>query len=445
MRALLRNRILFAFTTVLVGGVAPTACSSETGEKAGGLAGCTGSSCGTCDTDTACPAGSYCKNGSCEQECAPGGTMCGSGMQCVSGRCTSAGSGGSAGSGSGGSGAVAGGPVIDVTDAGTDQETVDADACASTKVELSSETPNVLLLVDRSGSMADELSGGVSRWAAVRSALVDPTTGLVPMLQAQVNLGLALYTGPDRGTVGDMATVGTDNEDFVQTESCPYLVQVPIAANNATAIEGAYNPLVMSQDAKGQTPTGESIEAAAPALLALDATAYPGRKVIVLATDGEPDLCADGNDENGGRMRSIEAVQAAFAMGITTFVISVGSQVGEQHLHELANLGQGFSVDDPADRFYRAADAASLAQAFEDIVNGVRSCVFTLDGRVTTDGSEGSVTLDGDPLTQDDADGWRLNSPTEVEFLGSACDLIKSGDHLVDVSFPCDVIVPVPK
>jgi hypothetical protein len=173
--------------------------------------------------------------------------------------------------------------------------------------------------------------------------------------------------------------------------------------------------------------------------------AFPGRKVLVLATDGEPDLCADGDDEEGGRMRSVEEVQAAFDLGVTTYVISVGNDVGEQHLRELANLGQGFPMDDATDRFYRANDAASLAQAFEDIVNGVRDCVFTLDGMVKGTGSDGSVTVDGAALPFGDPNGWRLNDPSTVELTGKACDLVKMGDHEVDISFPCGVIIVVPK
>jgi hypothetical protein len=292
--------------------------------------------------------------------------------------------------------------------------------------------------------MAADVEGGISRWEAVRAALVDPTTGIVPQLQAQVNLGLTLYTGPDQGTIGNDDTVGMEDPDFIETEVCPYLVQVPIALNNFTPIETAYRPLVIRNNSRGQTPTGESIEASVPALTGLDPVAFPGRKVLVLATDGEPDLCADGDDEEGGRMRSVEAVQAAFDLGVTTYVISVGDDVGEQHLRELANLGQGFPADDPMDRFYRANDAASLAQAFEDIVNGVRDCVFTLDGMVTGTGDDGSVTVDGTTLTFGDPNGWRLNDPTTVELTGTACELVRMGDHQIDISFPCGVVIPIP-
>jgi hypothetical protein len=321
----------------------------------------------------------------------------------------------------------------------------DADACAQTSVEHSTEVPNVLLLIDRSGSMAEDLEDEVSRWRSLRTSLLDPTTGLVPSVDGLVNLGLALYTGPDRGSIGLESTATEPDPDFVETEVCPYLVQVPIAANNGAAIEARYLPLDIRPRSLGQTPTGESLEAALPALTGLDATLYPGRKVIVLATDGEPDLCADGDDEEGGRDRSVAAVQAAFTAGITTFVISVGDNVGENHLRELANLGQGFPAADPMDRFYRAANTASLAQAFDDIVNGVRSCIFTLDGMVTGDGHDGSVTIDGVSVVRNDPNGWRLNGPSEVELLGTSCDLVKMGDHMIDVSFPCGVVIPNPR
>jgi hypothetical protein len=321
----------------------------------------------------------------------------------------------------------------------------EVDACAETSVDLTTETPNVLLLVDRSGSMSGELTDALSRWTAVRNALVDPTAGLVPLVHTQVNLGLALYTGPDRGSVGLESTLETTDPDYIETEVCPYLVSVPVAPSNAPAITSAYVPLEIRPMSMGQTPTGESVEAALPALTTLDPVLYPGPRVLVLATDGEPDLCEDGDDEEGGRDRSVAAIQAAFDAGITTYVISVGDDVGVDHLRELANIGQGFPAGDMEDRFYNAADSASLAQAFEDIVNGVRSCTFALDGMVTGDGAEGTVTVDGTVLVQNDLNGWRLNGPSEVEILGTTCEILKSGEHSIDVRFPCDVIEPIPK
>jgi hypothetical protein len=428
-----------AMATALAGG----ACSSQTGpQEAQELPS------GACSSDAQCALGSYCGDGRCKKDCTAPNTGCAAGQQCTEkGRCmdsSSGGNGGGAGTGSNGK-AGSGNIPIPVQEGGVGDAMEEADACAETSVELSTEPPNVLLLVDRSGSMAKELADGISRWSSLRSALIDPATGLVASVQASVNLGLALYTGPDRGAVGLESTATEPDPDYVETEVCPYLVEVAIAPSNGAAIQAAYLPAEIRPNSLGSTPTGESLEAALPALTGLDPALYPGRKVIVLATDGEPDICADNNDEVTGRERSVAAVEAAFAEGITTFVISVGDEIGDQHLREIANLGQGFPADDAMNRFYRADDATSLAQAFEDIVNGVRSCTFALEGVVTGDGHEGTVTVDGTVVVQNDPNGWRLNNPSEVELLGTVCELVKMGDHSIDVSFPCGIIEPVPR
>jgi hypothetical protein len=442
MMRLRRTMVAGFLGGALASGLTVVACSSKDPGESSELPPA------ACAADSECPLGRYCDQGRCKQDCVPGETTCGLGRTCTpTGRCQddgsgSGGSGGTSGGGKSGSGNI---PINPIPEGGLPDVMEEVDACAQTSVDLSTETPNVLLLVDRSGSMSTLLDSVSSRWTALRNALIDPTAGLVPTVQASVNLGLALYTGPDRGMVGLESTATEPDPDFVETEVCPYLVEVPIAPSNGAAITAAYVPEQIRPMSMGQTPTGESLEGALPALTSLDPMAYPGRKVIVLATDGEPDLCEDGNDEAGGRARSVAAVEAAFTAGVTTFVISVGDQVGEDHLRELANLGQGFPADDDMDRFYRADDAASLAQAFEDIVNGVRGCIFTLDGIVTGDGHEGTVTVDGTAVTQNDPNGWRLNNPSEVELLGTTCELVKTGDHAIDVSFPCGVIEPVPR
>src|SRR5690606_24450106 len=103
---------------------------------------------------------------------------------------------------------------------------------------------------------------------------------------------------------------------------------------------------------------------------------FPGPRVIVLATDGEPNTCASVTATQEGRRRSADAIRAAFDAGIQTFVISVGNEVGEDHLREIANLGQGFPANDPVARYYPANDPAQLTEAFDIIINGIRSCVF---------------------------------------------------------------------
>jgi hypothetical protein len=137
-------------------------------------------------------------------------------------------------------------------------------------------------------------------------------------------------------------------------------------------------------------------------------------------------------------MNAVVAVQEAFDVNIRTFVISVGNDVGVDHLRQLANVGQGFPADDPTDRFYVATAPATLAAALRTILGEVQTCTFVLDGDVDPDrAATASVTLDGTALGYGDPNGWQLNGTNQIELLGTACDLLKTGAHSVDIRFPC--------
>ncbi len=43
--------------------------------------------------------------------------------------------------------------------------------------------------------------------------------------------------------------------------------------------------------------------------------------------------------------------------------------------------------------------------------------------------------MDGKFLIYGDKDGWRLNTPSELELQGAACAAIKSGDHDLKIEF----------
>jgi hypothetical protein len=190
----------------------------------------------------------------------------------------------------------------------------------------------------------------------------------------------------------------------------------------------------------GDTPTGESITSVTKDLVAFN---QPGPKIIVLATDGEPDTCAVPNPQMG-QPESIKAAQDAFAAGVKTFVISVGAEVSDAHLQDVANAGAGLAIGG-ADKapFYKALDPQALVKAFDTIINGVRSCTLKLNGTIDQAGAaSGKVSLDGMLLGYNDPNGWRLAAPDEIELLGSSCDAIKMGDHLISVEFPCGIVVP---
>jgi hypothetical protein len=365
--------------------------------------------CGAaCDSLNPCSKGQHCGTDStCTAECIPNDSRCPGGQHCSdNGTCIQGPQIGNLGGSSSGGGSGIGG---------------DTGVCAMTDVDLGHQLPTVLLLVDQSASM-NEKFGTSDRWQTLRTALMDPTMGIVKTLESQVRFGLTLFSGRN-----GMAP-------------CPALTTVNPMLNNYAPIDTAYP--APTESIIDDTPTGESITAAANILKGVT---DPGPKVIVLATDGEPDTCAVPDPQTPeAKEMAIAAAQAAFAQGVFTFYISVGNEVSEDHAREMANVGQGYPRGDMTKRFYRANDQKELGDAFATIVNGVRSCSFSLNGTVK-DGSEvdGTVTLDGVTLKLGDADGWRLSSPSTIEFRGKACETVKDkNDHKVSARFPCGSIVP---
>jgi hypothetical protein len=297
--------------------------------------------------------------------------------------------------------------------------------CADVKINLDKQIPTVLLLVDQSGSMNAEFAGS-DRWQVLRSSLMNTDMGVVNTLQAQVRFGLALYSG-------------------VRDQPCPVITSVAPALNNYGAIDMAYP--VPTDAILDNTPTGESIDAASTLLQGVQEL---GQKVIVLATDGDPDSCAapDSNGTDPPREMSLEASQRAFQAGVFTFVISVAADADQAHLAELANVGQGYPRNDAMNRVYLANDQAQLATAFNTIVEGIRSCAFALNGTVNAGGeADGSVQLNGMPLSLNDANGWRLSSPSTIELVGTACETVQNSENVaLEATFPCgSIIVNPPK
>lgn len=301
----------------------------------------------------------------------------------------------------------------------------DAD-CPSLAVGLTAVTPTVLLLLDQSGSMADPFGGGgMSRYEAMTYALTDPTVGVVSRLADRVVFGASLYTSHD-GSAGGV---------------CPILRSV-MPAPDATA---SIRQLLLTNGPDGDTPTGEAISGAAAILKAIGTDPdSESPLIIVLATDGEPDTCAIPNPQTG-QPEATAAVQSAFAAGVRLFILAVGDEVGVPHQQAMANAGAGLPPDGSGGNapLYQAADPAELVARFDEIVNGVRTCLFNLDGAVDPALADtGTVTLDGVTLTQDGPDGWRFVDEDTIELLGAACDTVLGDPSVVLLAeFSCGVVV----
>ncbi|MGB1274720.1 MAG: vWA domain-containing protein, partial [Nannocystaceae bacterium] len=302
----------------------------------------------------------------------------------------------------------------------TDSETEsDSDFCLDEEVEFEQAIPTVVLLIDQSGSMNNNFNGQ-QRWQAVDEALFDPQNGVVSQLDSVVRFGLSLYTSVN---------------GFENGGECPLMEEVPPMLDNAMAMKMLFD----ANDPVEDTPTGEAIDVVVPTLID---DLNDGPAVIVLATDGEPDTC-DVPDPQTGQDASVAAAEAAYNAGIPVYIISVGNDVSDAHLQDMANAGAGVMGNDPDAPFYKANDQQALFDAFDEIINGVRDCKLSLDGKIT-EGEEDTCSIDinGEPVPYNEPDGWQVNDPSEIELLGKACQSIQQGDVEVDIKCPCGVIVP---
>ena len=355
-----------------------------------------------CDADNPCNSGYYCdSDGTCRSDCA-GGIGCATGEVCGGdGRCR---------------------PAMQ-TDASVGQDgstTVDAAVCANVELMATPITPNVVIIVDQSGSMNADFVGDQSRWDVLRESLLAQPDGLISSLESQVRFGLALYSGREGNPV------------------CPLVTSVDLAIDNYAAIAAVYN----AADPIADTPTGDAIDEVLAQVMALPNPAMDPT-IFVVATDGEPDRCEELNPQRG-QGEAVAAVENAFAAGVSTYIISVGEgNVSAQHLQDMANAGLGRMATDPDAEFWVAGDEQGLAAALGEIVGGVLTCDVNLEGRIdVTTACSGSVRLNGRTLDCNDPNGWAPLSEDRIEILGTACEELQSSSGAVlEATFPCDVVL----
>lgn len=427
-----------SLTLVTLAWVAFVACGGDTSEgPPKGSGGSGGSSGGglTCDTladppegcdapcggDPDCGAGTFCLSGTCAAQCTSDDD-CNANASCSSrGRCVpDMNTGGNNGFGGG-------------------------NACQSVTITPDFSVPNVMFLVDQSGSMAWELANNSSpeagepdRWEAAHEAI----TGIIGDLQSIVRFGLTSYESDDG--------FGPNWPDSPPFRECPvFHTEVDFALNNATAISADYPATFPGGE---DTPTGDSIRTLVSSIQDNPPPA-DGPTIIVLATDGAPDSCEypdpGWNSAEGIASRQEVVTEAGNAhdQGIDVFVLWIGVLTDtdiEAHLQEVANAGVNDSPSDPDAEFWVGSTTNALDASFRAIIAESISCDIPMLETFRDPAAacaEGDVRLDGVPLDCVGAggDGWRVKPGDDqvIELLGTACDTLKSGDVEFTASFPC--------
>lgn len=341
----------------------------------------------TCDptpgTANTCAPGFHCSPaGTCDAQCTPGGGECGDGFSCTSdGRC-----------------------VVDDPGGGGGPDA----ACPAVNFTAMSVTPSIGLLLDQSGSMYDNQFGNVTRYQAMRDALVG-SNGVVTQLESKAYFGSMLYT----------------------TTNCPNPIvsAVPRALNNAGPVRASIDSYLNSRGAN--TPTHRAIDSMVASFQQQPAPAG-SPPVIVLATDGLPNDCDSNNSTTS---QSVASAAAAYAAGIPVYVLAINQS--STHFQDLANAGQGMA-NAP---YYVANDAAQLAAAFQQIINGVISCDLTINGTIDeAQAMNGTVTLNGMQLMY--GTDWQLVNGNIIRLVGNACTTLKNSTNpQVNASFPCGAVI----
>lgn len=383
---------------------------------------------------------------------------------------------GSAGGGQGGAGARDGGVVdadpfvIDFPDAlvktdapSTGEEKKDAlEACGGSVFQLARNPPEVMLVLDRSGSMRRTTEGGTpgrdgvpanatDRWTYTASAV----NSVVMSTENDIRWGMKMYPSCMPGT---------------QSGS------IYPCAPNPCSIEGGYTSADLGRHASisgaiagarpslnfGATPTGHAVKDAVERLLA---TQSPADKFLLLATDGAPNCMSlpnpsnnptwpAGDDGDPAQVQfAVAAVKAAKDAGIPVFVLGIAvsgatenDSVKRAHaaLNQLAEAG-GRARNDATTKYYPATNEAALKEALAEIAAATVSCTLPLTEPPPAN-AQARVDVDGTQVTEGATDGWVFGEGKKSIILGGElCAKLKRGElKKTIVSFGCPGQGPPP-
>jgi Cys-rich repeat protein len=285
--------------------------------------------------------------------------------------------------------------------------------CGTSEFAIERLPPNVMILLDRSGSM-DGTIGGVTRWDIAKSAIQRITRAF----DMEIRFGLATYSsclsgGCSAGRV--VVPIADINAGFVNEFLAPLLGR---GSSSGTA------PNYLCDSGDPETSTGASLAALVGEPSLQDASR---RNYVLLITDGgESGSCTPPDGTMGATMLFEQPVS------VGTFAVGFSADTNPDQLRAIAAAG---GTGD----FYQADDSAMLEAALDSIAAAVVGCDFHVD-TAPPDPSMLYVYFNNDPTALPvGADGWTYDAATQtLTFEGAACDMLQAGSVSdVDVVYGC--------
>jgi hypothetical protein len=307
-------------------------------------------------------------------------------------------------------------PTYPAPDAGGTDITPDEDVCGVQEFDRKPKPAEVLLVLDRSGSMENELDSGETRWEAIVPTLVSA----IDATSAGIWWGLKSY--PE-----------LDDTEQCAAESIVATIHVPIAESSGGTVVTAVQATTPLGDG---TPTGDAIRFGLQHMRER-AMLSDNPKFMLLATDGEPN-CPEDDDALD---YTTAALADALAEGFPTFIVGVDTDDDDtvENLDAMAVAGGRPRAGDTS--FYLASTQAEIEEALLEITGEIASCIFDLDPPPPVPDNI-AVDFDGmraerDPSLQD---GWEYTKDdhTQLEVYGPFCERIKTdGQSDVNIKYGC--------
>jgi hypothetical protein len=285
----------------------------------------------------------------------------------------------------------------------------DGGNCGITTNTINQQTVDLLLVLDRSGSMAYDIASSnnncrapacTARWPTMTTSLNQVLAAATPGVQ----WGLKFFTSPR----GSTCTVNAGAD-------------VGVGPTTAATIQSS----IAGTSPGSQTPTTAAIKAA---VAYFDTVKDGFPHFILLATDGLPN-CDPGtsSDTNATTLaNTVAAITAAASAGVKTYVIGIGPETG--------NL-DSFAAAGGTSKYYPALSPDQLTAALSSIVGKVASCTFNL-GKTPPDPSNIAIEFDGNsslraPRDTTHTNGWDYTSAasTTIQLFGSWCDKVTNGTY----------------